>query len=89
MSKSRKTINDSFDDFFEKRLKQQQDMSNQEYMSPNERVLRKKESFRTNSSSYGSEDEETTRFLQSINLRKTKGGKRRRTRKNRTKRRRR
>ncbi len=77
-------FNSSFDEFFEERLKQQEEMS-QEKPRKQEKTLRKKDSLKTSSTSYGSEiDETTTRYLQGITLRKTtKGGKRRRTRKSR------
>lgn len=74
-------FNSSFDDFFEERIKQQEEMA-QEKPRKQEKTLRKKGSLKTSSTSYGSEiDETTTRYLQGITLRKTKkGGKRRRTR---------
>jgi hypothetical protein len=65
-------FNSSFDEFFEDRLKYQED-----------RAIGKKSSLKTSSTSYGEIDETTTRDLQGITLRKTKGGKRRRTRKTR------
>jgi hypothetical protein len=73
-------FNSSFDEFFEERIKQQEEMA-QEKPLKQEKTLRKKGSLKNNSSSYGEIDEQTTRYLQGITLRKTsKGGKRRRTR---------
>jgi hypothetical protein len=72
--KSIKHFSSSFEKFFDERITQQEEMAQ------NKRGLRKNGSLQTISSSYGSEDEDTTRYLQGINLRKTKGGKRRRTR---------
>ena len=70
-------FNSSFDEFFEERLKQQEDMAQEKRRKP----LRKNSTLKNNSSSYGEIDEQTTRYLQGITLRKTsKGGKRRRTR---------